>query len=138
MARFRPTEAATQNPALRLIFEAPARAKPGEPVPLVFTVTNPTDQPITLYLMGRTPTADFLISDARGREVWSLRHGETVQASLQVYPLGAGKTLTFRHRWNQRANTGMPVPAGSYLGRGILLTDRPGGLVTPVMKLRIL
>ena len=138
MARFRPTEAATPNPALRLTLEAPARASIGEPVLLVFTVTNPTTAPMTLYLMGRAPTADFLIADARGREVWSLRHGETVQASLQVYPLGAGKTLTFRHLWNQRANAGMPVPAGSYLVRGILLTDRPGGLTTPGAKLRIL
>ena len=137
MARFRPTEAATQNPALRLTLEAPARAKPGEPVPLVFTVTNPTGQSITLYLMGRTPTADFVIADAKGREVWSLRHGETVQASLAVHPLGANKNLTFRHRWNQRDNSGMPVPAGSYLVRGILLTDRPGGLVTAAARLRV-
>lgn len=87
--------------------------------------------------MGRAPTADFLITDSRGEAVWSLRYGETLLASLQVFPLGAGKSLSFRHVWNQRSNTRMPVPGGSYLVRAVLLTDRPEGLASPEARVRI-
>lgn len=106
-------------------------------MPLVFTVTNPDRITVTLYLMGRTPTADFLVTDSRGGAVWSLRHGQTIMASLQVHPLGAGKSLSFRHVWNQRADTGKPVPPGNYLVRGVLLTDRPGGLESAAATVRI-
>ena len=104
---------------------------------LVFTVTNPSKTPTTLYLMGRAPTADFLITDARGGTVWNLRHGETLMASLQVYPLAAGKSLSFRQIWDQRSKSGKPVPAGHYLVRGVLLPDRPGGMESAVKKVRI-
>jgi hypothetical protein len=106
-------------------------------VPLLFAVSNPGKIPVTLYLMGRAPTADFLVTDSRGGAVWSLRHGQTLMVSLQVYPLGAGKSLSFRHVWNQHSNSRMPVPAGNYLVRGMLLTDRPGGMESPAARLRI-
>jgi hypothetical protein len=38
----------------------------GEPVPLVFTVTNDGGAPLTLWLPGRTPSADFRISARPG------------------------------------------------------------------------
>jgi hypothetical protein len=104
---------------------------------LVFTVTNPSKTPATLYLMGRAPTADFLITDSRGSAVWNLRHGETLMASLQVYPLAAGKSLSFRKIWDQRSNSGKPVLAGNYLVRGVLLTDRLGGMESAVAKVTI-
>ncbi len=103
----------------------------------MFTVTNAARTPATLYLMGRSPSADFLVTDSRGGAVWNLRHGQTLLASLQVYPLDGGKRLSFRHVWNQRSNSGKPVPAGNYLVRGVLLTDRPGGLDSPTATLRI-
>lgn len=106
-------------------------------MPLVFTVTNPGKTPATLYLMGRTPTADFQVTDPGGKAVWSFLHGRTMMASLQVFPLGAGKSLSFRHVWNQRSNTRKPVPAGNYLVRAVLLTDRPEGLESPTANLTI-
>lgn len=117
--------------------EAPARVKIGEPVPLLLTVFNPEKTAVTLYLMGRVPTADFLIADSGGRTVWSLRHGETLMASLQVHRLAAGKSLSFRQIWDQRSNSGKPVPAGHYLVRGVLLTDRPDGMESAVETVRI-
>ncbi len=120
-----------------MILEAPARARLGEPVPLVFTVANPGESPVTLYLMGRDPTADFEVTDDQGRKVWSRLHGQVGMAPLRLFPLEAGQRLSFRQVWNQRSDTGKPVPPGCYLIRAVLLTDQPGGLASSPARLRI-
>jgi len=122
---------------LRLILEAPARARRGEPVPLVFIVTNVGRTPLTLQLLGRTPSADFRISDSRGRLVWSLLRGQTLLGALRLFPLDPGKSLSFREVWNQRTDAGRPVAPGKYLIRGVLLTDDPKGLASPPARLLI-
>lgn len=131
------TELPTQFSQLRLTLEAPARARSGEPVPLVFTVTNAGKSPVTLYLMGREPSADFQVSDAAGRRVWSLLRGETTMAALRLFPLDPGKGLSFRHAWNQRSDAGLQVASGVYLVCAVLLTDDPSGLASPPARLRI-
>ena len=118
--------------------EAPARAHLGEPVPLTFTATNTGKVSVTLQLLGREPTADFRVTDSRGRMIWSLLRGQTMMGALRLFPLDAGKSLTFRHVWNQRANNGKPVPPGDYLIRGVLLTDDPKGMASPPAALRVL
>jgi len=133
----RPTELPTQSSQLRLTLEAPARARLGEPVPLVFTVANPGKSPVTLYLMGRDPTADFQVTDDRGRKVWSQLRGRVGMAPLRLLPLEGGQRLSFRSVWNQRSDTGKPVPPGTYLVRAVLLTDEPDGLASPGARLRI-
>ena len=132
-----PTELPTQSSQLRLTLEAPARAPLGEPVPLVFTATNPGESPVALYLMGRDPTADFEATDSQGRKVWSRLHGQVGMAPLRLLSLDAGQRLSFRHEWNQLSDTGNPVPPGSYVIRAVLLTDVPGGLASPPARLRI-
>jgi intracellular proteinase inhibitor BsuPI len=122
---------------LRLTLKAPARARSGEPVPLVFIVTNVGRTPLTLQLLGRTPSADFRISDSRGRPVWSLLRGQTLLGALRLFPLDAGKSLSFREVWKQRTDTGRPVAPGKYLIRGVLLTDDPKGLASPPARLVI-
>ena len=92
---------------------------------------------MTLQLLGRTPTADFRISDSRGRLVWSLLRGQTLLGALRLFPLEAGKRLSFRQVWNQRTDTGNPVAAGEYLICGVLLTDDPQGLASAPAPLRI-
>jgi hypothetical protein len=52
----------------------------------------------------------------------------TMMGALRLYPLDAGKSLSFRHTWNQQADTGRLVPPGDYTIRGVLLTDDPKGL----------
>jgi hypothetical protein len=106
-------------------------------VPLVFTVTNAGRAPLTLQLLGRTPSADFRISDSRGRLVWSRLRGQTLLGALRLFPLDAGKSLSFREMWNQRTDAGRPVAPGEYLIRGVLLTDDPEGLASPPARLRI-
>jgi len=117
--------------------EAPARVRQGAPVPLVFTITNTDKVPVTVPLLGRTPTADFQISDPRGRAIWSRLRGQTMLGALRLFQLDAGKSLSFRQAWNQRTDTGGPAPPGEYLIRGVLLTDDPTGLVSPSARLRI-
>ena len=120
-----------------MTLEAPARVRQGAPVPLVFTITNTDKVPVTVPLLGRTPTADFQISDPRGRAIWSRLRGQTMLGTLRLFQLDAGKSLSFRQAWNQRTDTGGPAPPGEYLIRGVLLTDDPTGLVSPSARLRI-
>lgn len=120
-----------------MTLEAPSRARSGERVPLVFTVTNAGKVAVTMQLLGRTPTADFLVSDASDRLVWSLLRGQTMLGALRLVPLAAGERLTFRHTWNQHIDAGGLVPPGRYLIQGVLLTDEPGGLASPPSRLSI-
>jgi Intracellular proteinase inhibitor len=120
-----------------LTLEAPARVRTDERVPLVFTVTNAGRTILTLQLLGRTPTADFQVSDTHGRLVWSKLHGQTMLGSLQLFPLEPGKHLSFRHTWDQRTDAGRPVAEGEYLVRGVLLTDVPGGLASSPARIRV-
>ena len=57
--------------------------------------------------------------------------------ALRLFPLDAGKRLTFRQTWDQRADSGGQVPPGEYLIRGVLLTDGPEGLASPPARLLI-
>lgn len=117
--------------------EAPARARPGEPVPLVFRVTNGAKASVTLQLLGRAPTTDFRVFDARGRMVWSRLRGETLLGALRLYPLDAGKELAFREVWHGHDDDGRPVPPGDYVIRAVLMTDDPTGLPSPPVRIRI-
>jgi len=106
-------------------------------VPLVFTVTNTSGAPVTLELLGRTPTADFRVSDSAGRTIWSRLRGQTLLGVLRLFPLDAGKSLSFRQTWHQHTDTESPVPPGEYLIRGVLLTGDRAGLASPPVRLRI-
>lgn len=106
-------------------------------MPLVFTVTNTGKAAITLNLMGREPAADFQVTDAKGARVWSLLRGRSLMAPLRLYPLEAGSRLTFRHTWQQRTDRGTRVRPGRYTVRAVLLTDAPGGLLSPEVRLEI-
>ena len=97
-------------------------------MPLVFTVTNTGKQAVTLQLLGRTPAADFQVLDSRGRMIWSRLRGQTLLGALRLYPLEAGKDLSFRDVWNQRTDKGDMVAPAVYTVLGVLLTDDPKGL----------
>jgi hypothetical protein len=92
---------------------------------------------VTLQLLGRTPTADFQVSDDQGLTIWSRLRGQTMLGVLRLHPLDAGKELVFRHVWNGVDDSGSPVPTGVYLIRGVLLTDDRDGVASPATRLRI-
>jgi intracellular proteinase inhibitor BsuPI len=106
-------------------------------MPLVFTVTNVGRTPLTLQLLGRTPTADFRISDSRGQLAWSRLRDQTLLGALGLFPLDGGESLSFREVWNQLSDAGHPVAPGEYLICGVLLTDDPEGLASPPARLLI-
>ena len=92
---------------------------------------------MTLQLLGRKPTADFRISDADGRPIWTRLRGQTMLGALRLYPLDPGKALVLRAVWDGRDDGGSPAPPGEYLIRGVLLTDDPGGLPSSPLRLRV-
>jgi hypothetical protein len=106
-------------------------------VPLVLRVTNTGDVPVTLQLMGRTPTADFHVADAQGAPVWTRLRGKTMLGALRLYPLDPGNEHVFRAAWNGRTDDDRDAPPGEYLIHGVLLTDDPGGLASSPVRLRI-
>lgn len=106
-------------------------------MPLVFKVTNVGKVSVTLHLMGREPVADFRISDRRGGMIWTRLRGQTMLGALRLFPLDAGKSLSFREVWDQRTDAGRPVAPGEYLVRGVLLTDDPAGLASAAVRLRV-
>ena len=87
--------------------------------------------------MGRIPSADFQAWDSHGVRIWSQRRGQIILGVLRLFSLDAGKGLSFRHTWNQLADSGSQVPPGEYLIRGVLLTDDPSGIASPPARLRI-
>jgi intracellular proteinase inhibitor BsuPI len=97
-------------------------------VPLVFRVTNTTSTTVTLHVMGRSPTADFHVTDRDGLTIWNRLRGQIMLGALRLFPLGAGNELTFRHVWDGRDDNGHLVPSGEYGVMGVLVTDDPGGL----------
>ena len=106
-------------------------------MPLVLTVTNTGKVGVTLQLLGRTPTADFRIFDSRGRMIWSRLRGQTLLGALRLYPLEAGKDLSFREVWKQRNDQGSVVAPAVYTAMGVLLTDEPTGLPSPAARISI-
>jgi intracellular proteinase inhibitor BsuPI len=117
--------------------EAPAHVRQGAPVPLVFTVTNTSKVEVTLQLLGRTPTADFRVYDSGGRMIWSRLRGQVLLGPLRLYPLPAGKNLSFREVWNQRSDEGAMAVSASYTIVAVLLTDEPNGLASAPARVSI-
>jgi len=117
--------------------EAPANVRQGAPVPLVFTVTNTSKVEVTLQLLGRTPTADFRVFDRQGRMIWSRLRGQTLMGALRLYPLAAGKNLSFREVWNQRTDAGAMAAPATYIVVAVLLTDEPNGLPSAPARIGI-
>lgn len=106
-------------------------------MPLVFRVANAGNEPVILQLLGRTPNADFRISNADGETIWTRLRGQTLLGALRLHPLGPGEELIFQAVWNGRADTGRPASPGDYLIRGVLMTDVPNGLPSSPSPLRL-
>lgn len=87
--------------------------------------------------MGRSPTADFHVTDRDDLTIWTRLRGQVLLGALRLYPLGAGNELTFRHVWDGRDDNGRLVSPGEYAVVGVLLTDDPGGLRSSPVRLRI-
>jgi hypothetical protein len=122
------------TPVLEIV--APATVRPGEAVPIALRVTNADDRSLDLYLVGRTPTFDIVVTAPDGEVVWRRLEGASVQQILQVRTLAPGETLELRDTWSQRTNAGAAARQGSYTVQGIIPTDGEP-LRTAVVPLRV-
>ncbi|MBA3343647.1 MAG: hypothetical protein H0T48_17660 [Gemmatimonadaceae bacterium] len=111
------------TPGLTLQLIAPATVRRGRRIPFKLRVGNASDTSLDLYLRGREPTFDIVVTDAEGARVWRRLEGAVIPAVLRVLPMRAGEVLVLKAGWDQRGSTGEIVESGDYLVTAILLTD---------------
>ena len=102
--------ASGMSDSLAFTIHVPDSVRAGEPVPIVLRVTNRTDAPVDLHLLGRTIAFDVVVTREDGTPVWRRLEGQAVQSILQL----------------------------RYRVHGELPTDEPEPLRTPAAPLRIL
>jgi hypothetical protein len=129
------TASAHGNPVVTL--HAPGTVPLGTAVAISMRIENKSAEPLELYLRGREPVYDFLVSTIAGDVVWRRLEGEVAQAILRLELIEAGQVLEFRDSWDQRDNAGQLVSPGAYTIRGIVLSDRSSTLESAPVELRI-
>lgn len=117
--------------------QAPESVPTGTAIPITLHIENKNAEPLELYLRGREPTYDLIVTARDGDVVWRRLEKEVVPAILRLELLEPGQILYFRDSWNQRDNAGEPVPPGSYTVRGTVLTDGSSTLESPAVPIRI-
>lgn len=122
--------------AIDYSLEVVSQADYGETVSMKLTIKNSSDAPVQFYT-GRPPH-DFVVATVHGQEVWHWRCGKTFPAILEEINLEPGEELVLVGEWEQMDNWGEPVPAGTYLIRGMLILEPAGILATPPQELEVL
>jgi hypothetical protein len=117
-------------PSPRLRLDVPDTAPVGRPVTISLIVEHPGPDALELYLQGRSATFDVEVRDAAGALVWRRLEGAVLQAILQLRVLWPGERFVLHASWDQRDQSGAPVPPGEYRLRGFLLTDAPQPIAT--------
>jgi hypothetical protein len=108
---------------VRLDLDVPAEARVGSVVPITLRVRNLGDQPIDLYLRGRTITFDIIVRRDSGEVVWRRLENAIIPAILRIETLPAHGKLELRADWSLETTTGAPVTPGTYAVQGVLLTE---------------
>ena len=116
--------------------EVVSQADYGDTVSMTLTLRNISDEPVQFYT-GSSPH-DFVVSTVNDQEVWHWRCGKTFPAIMREIKLEPGEELVLAGEWEQMSNWGEPVPAGTYLIRGMLIMEPAGILVTPPQELEVL
>ena len=125
--------------SIQITLDIPGNVPLGERVPIAVRITNITERPITLSLVGRDAIAfDIVVTREDGKVVWQRLAHTAVQAILQLVTIAPGKTLELRDEWRQRGDAGAVVPTGDYTVVGEVPTEMPRRpLRTPPGRLRI-
>ncbi len=122
--------------AIDYSLEVVSQADYGETVPMKLTLKNSSDALVQFYT-GRPPH-DFVVATVHDQEVWHWRCGKSFPAILVEISLEPGEELVLVGEWEQMDNWGEPVPAGTYLIRGMLIMEPAGILATPPQELEVL
>ena len=122
--------------AIDYSLEVVSQADYGETVSMKLTLKNSSDAPVQFYT-GRPPH-DFVVATVHDQEVWHWRCRKSFPAILVEINLEPGEELVLVGEWEQMDNWGEPVPAGTYLIRGMLIMEPAGILATPPQELEVL
>jgi len=122
--------AAVTRDSLRFTVAAPAEARVGDAVAITLRLTNTGGRPVELYLRGREVAFDISVTDHAVVVVWQRLAGAVIPGILQVKVLGPGETLELKDVWR-------PAAPGAYSVQGVLPTDEPEPLRTPVAPIRV-
>jgi hypothetical protein len=86
-------------------------------------VRNPGDHAIDVYMRGRSPTFDVIISRDDGATMWHRLQNEIIPAIALVRTLAPSEQFEITTEWDGRDSAGKPVTAGNYTARGRLLVE---------------
>ena len=123
--------------AISYSLEAPFQVAYGKTVHIKLTLRNISDEPAQFY-MGGIPAHDFVVATADGENIWRWQCGQIILQPLVRKTLEPGEELELVGQWEQVDNKAEPVPAGTYLIKGILYMGPPEKLVTPSHELQVL
>jgi hypothetical protein len=124
---------AEQRPTVTL--RAPARARSGDGV--IFAVHVESRTKTTVYLRGRRPTAEIVLS-RDGTVVWRSLEGATIPAVVQVVTITPAAPVRIDVRWDGRGRTREPLRPGVYRAHAELLTDLPEPIRSAPIALEVL
>lgn len=122
---------------LLVTLHLPETVLAGNAIPITLRIENKSAETVELYLHGREPVYDFVVSTIGGEVIWRRLEGEVVQAILRLELLEPGQILEFRDNWDQTDNAGETVPPGDYTVRGTVLSDGSQTLESAAVALRI-
>jgi hypothetical protein len=92
-------------------------------VVITLRVRNPGDHAIDVYMRGRSPTFDVIISREDGATVWHRLQNEIIPAIALVRTLAPAEQFDISAEWDGRDSSGVPVVAGKYIARAHLLVE---------------
>jgi hypothetical protein len=101
-------------------------------VGISLSVENDTPRTLDLYLRGRAPTFDVIITRYDGALVWRRLENEIIPAIVSLRTLSAAERFELTTMWDQRTNAGGRADAGEYTARGILLLEGESQETKPV------
>ena len=117
--------------------EVVSQADYGETVSMALTLKNVSYEPVRFVTAG-IPPHDFVITNGSGEEVWNWKCGKFIMMPLNMASLPPGEELAFVAEWEQVNNRGEPVPAGTYLIRGVLNMETRERLLTLPRELQVI
>ena len=87
------------------------------------TIENDTARTIDLYLRGRSPTFDVVVTRADGEIVWHRLESDILPAIVSLRTLASAERLELSTVWDQRTDRGGAAEVGEYTARGVLLLE---------------